>query len=97
VASGRRQPGISRRQARAGAQRSRSDRLEALADELGGQARSCAGDISDPELSERLVKKALSRFGRLDVAINNAGIVHDHDVSAKDASRWKRARSSMSI
>jgi NAD(P)-dependent dehydrogenase (short-subunit alcohol dehydrogenase family) len=54
-----------------------SDRLDALADELGGQAIAVGGDISDPELSERLVKKALSEFGRLDIAINNAGIVHD--------------------
>jgi NAD(P)-dependent dehydrogenase (short-subunit alcohol dehydrogenase family) len=54
-----------------------SERLDALADELGGQAIAVGGDISDPELSERLVKKALSEFGRLDIAINNAGIVHD--------------------
>jgi NAD(P)-dependent dehydrogenase (short-subunit alcohol dehydrogenase family) len=54
-----------------------SDRLDALADELGGQAIAVGGDISDPELSERLVKEALSEFGRLDIAINNAGIVHD--------------------
>jgi NADP-dependent 3-hydroxy acid dehydrogenase YdfG len=33
-----------------------SDRLDALADELGGQAIAVGGDISDPELSERLVK-----------------------------------------
>jgi NAD(P)-dependent dehydrogenase (short-subunit alcohol dehydrogenase family) len=54
-----------------------SDRLEALATGLGGECETCAGDISDPELSERLVDRALSRFGRLDVAINNAGVVHD--------------------
>lgn len=51
--------------------------LEALADELGGKIRTIAGDISDPELSERLVEAAMADFGRLDVAVNNAGIVHD--------------------
>ena len=51
--------------------------LEALAAELGGKSAAIAGDISEPELSERLVETALSKFGRLDVAINNAGIVHD--------------------
>ena len=54
-----------------------SGRLDTLAKELGGQAVAVSGDISDPELSERLVEKALSEFGRLDIAINNAGIVHD--------------------
>ena len=48
-----------------------------VAEELGGKARAIAGDISEPELSERLVEAAMSGFGRLDIAVNNAGIVHD--------------------
>ncbi|MDP2734416.1 MAG: SDR family oxidoreductase [Hoeflea sp.] len=51
--------------------------LEALARELGGDTVAVAGDITDPDLSEILVQTALSRFGRLDIAVNNAGIVHD--------------------
>jgi len=51
--------------------------LDALAEELGGKIAAISGDITDPELSGRLVETALSEFGRLDVAINNAGIVHD--------------------
>ncbi|AZO11605.1 MULTISPECIES: glucose 1-dehydrogenase [unclassified Mesorhizobium] len=35
-----------------------------------------AGNIADEKLSEDLVKLAVQRFGRLDVAVNNAGIVH---------------------
>lgn len=54
-----------------------SGRLDALVQELGSQAVAVSGDISDPALSERLVETALSQFGRLDIAINNAGIVHD--------------------
>lgn len=54
-----------------------SGRLDALVQELGSQAVAVSGDISDSELSERLVETALSQFGRLDIAINNAGIVHD--------------------
>jgi len=54
-----------------------SARLDALAKELGDQTIAVNGDISDPKLSEQLVEKALSEFGRLDIAINNAGIVHD--------------------
>ena len=51
--------------------------LEELAQELGGKTVAVAGDVSEPELSERLVETALSQFGRLDIAVNNAGIVHD--------------------
>jgi NAD(P)-dependent dehydrogenase (short-subunit alcohol dehydrogenase family) len=32
------------------------------------------GDIGDPETAERIVKEALSRFGRIDTLVNNAGI-----------------------
>jgi NAD(P)-dependent dehydrogenase (short-subunit alcohol dehydrogenase family) len=33
-----------------------------------------AGDISDRAVAERIVKEAISRFGRVDTVINNAGI-----------------------
>lgn len=54
-----------------------SERLDALAAELGNRAAVVSGDISDPEHSIEIVDKALGAFGRLDIAINNAGIVHD--------------------
>ena len=54
-----------------------ADRLEALAEELGGKAVALSGDVSDPAVSERLVEKAMSEYGRLDIAVNNAGIAHD--------------------
>lgn len=54
-----------------------SESLETLVSELGGKAIGVCGDITDPDLSQQLVDTALSRFGRLDVAVNNAGIVHD--------------------
>jgi NAD(P)-dependent dehydrogenase (short-subunit alcohol dehydrogenase family) len=33
-----------------------------------------AGDISEPETAKRVVEQALSRFGRMDSLVNNAGI-----------------------
>ena len=33
-----------------------------------------AGDIGDPETAERVVSEAMSRFGRVDTLVNNAGI-----------------------
>jgi len=48
--------------------------LDAFANSLQAETATLAGDISDEALSEGLAKLAVERFGRLDVAINNAGI-----------------------
>lgn len=48
---------------------------QALLDEIGrDQAAFLAGDVAEPETAEAAVKEALSRFDRLDVLVNNAGI-----------------------
>lgn len=46
--------------------------LQALR-ERGYSVEGLAADIADPDTAERAVALALSRFGRLDVLINNAG------------------------
>jgi NAD(P)-dependent dehydrogenase (short-subunit alcohol dehydrogenase family) len=43
---------------------------------LGAEVVAEPGDIADEALVETLAGAAVSRFGRLDVAINNAGICH---------------------
>ncbi len=53
-----------------------AERLTAFAAGIDGESATLAGDIADEALSEDLVRLALKRFGRLDVALNNAGIVH---------------------
>lgn len=52
-------------------------RLAETAASLDAEVATLAGDVADENLSERLVALALERFGRLDVALNNAGIAHD--------------------
>ncbi|MEO3384760.1 SDR family NAD(P)-dependent oxidoreductase [Mesorhizobium sp. CAU 1741] len=49
-------------------------KLEQIAGTLDTETAVLAGDISDEKLSEDLVALALSRFGSLHVALNNAGI-----------------------
>ncbi|ASC90071.1 SDR family oxidoreductase [Alcaligenes faecalis] len=52
--------------------------LDAVAKEIrqsGGRAEFVAGDITQAETHEQLIEAANSRFGGLDIAINNAGIV----------------------
>jgi len=56
----------------------RSARLDTLVCEIqdqGGQAVALAGDVCDPAYAQGLVTLAQTRFGGLDMAFNNAGIL----------------------
>jgi NAD(P)-dependent dehydrogenase (short-subunit alcohol dehydrogenase family) len=41
----------------------------------GGRATFIHGDVSDPAICERMVKTAVDTYGRLDLALNNAGVM----------------------
>lgn len=43
----------------------------------GGRATALTGDVRDPGYAAALVDHALSEFGKLDCALNNAGVVGD--------------------
>lgn len=45
----------------------------------GGEAISTGGDVSDKAAATAMVDLAVQTFGRLDCALNNAGITHGHD------------------
>ncbi|MEY2436532.1 MAG: hypothetical protein QOF97_1368, partial [Acidimicrobiaceae bacterium] len=45
--------------------------------ERGGEAVADYGDVSDDEQSAAMIQQATESFGRLDVLVNNAGIVRD--------------------
>jgi NAD(P)-dependent dehydrogenase (short-subunit alcohol dehydrogenase family) len=54
----------------------REAELESLAAEIvseGGEAAFLAGDVQSEDFAQALVELAVSRFGRLDIAYNNAG------------------------
>lgn len=56
----------------------RKPELEALVQAIGaegGQALAVAGDVGDETFARHLVEQTLERFGRLDVAFNNAGVL----------------------
>jgi NAD(P)-dependent dehydrogenase (short-subunit alcohol dehydrogenase family) len=46
------------------------ERIEAL----GGQATAIPADLTDPAQAARLLRTVVDRHGRLDIAVNNAGI-----------------------
>jgi short-subunit dehydrogenase len=56
----------------------REDRLRQLADDIakidGQKIEIVVGDVTDPQTRQRAVEAAQSRFGGLDILINNAGI-----------------------
>ncbi len=69
----------------------RHELLDALVGEIadaGGSALAVAGDVSDARYARRLVDTARSRFGRLDIAVNNAGTLGPmgptHEVALTD-------------
>jgi short-subunit dehydrogenase len=49
------------------------DKLRRVADEAGG-ALAIVGDVTRPEVRQQAVESTLSRFGRIDVLVNNAGV-----------------------
>jgi NADP-dependent 3-hydroxy acid dehydrogenase YdfG len=55
----------------------RAARVDALATELGGEDKALAvkTDVTDREQVKRLVDAAVDRFGRIDVMLNNAGLM----------------------
>lgn len=56
----------------------RSDRIEALANELGdqgGKAMAVTTDVTDRQQVKQLADKAVETYGRIDVMLNNAGLM----------------------
>lgn len=70
----------------------REKELNALVDDIiadGGQARALAGDVTSEAYSKALVDLAISEFGGLDIAFNNAGILgSDHAVTDLKLEDW---------
>ncbi len=55
-----------------------SETVEALADQIqadGGAATAMACDVADPDAVKALMDLAITRTGRLDVLVNNAGLI----------------------
>ncbi|MFJ1460043.1 SDR family oxidoreductase [Nocardia wallacei] len=54
----------------------------------GGRAVADTGDIATWEGAKNLVDLAVSEFGRLDVVVNNAGILRDGFIAGLEESQW---------
>lgn len=71
----------------------RNERIDALAEELnagGGRALAVATDVTKAEEVQRLVDAAVEAFGRVDVIINNAGLMPRSPLERRKISDWDR-------
>ncbi|ASJ73480.1 SDR family oxidoreductase [Granulosicoccus antarcticus] len=71
----------------------RQDRLEAIANDIrtaGGKAEVLATDVAQADQVQMLVDKAIETFGRLDVMINNAGLMSVAPIAEVKVDEWDR-------
>lgn len=71
----------------------RADRLEALAkkiEALGVKALALPGDASDEATALATVEKTVAHFGKLDIVVNSAGIMHMGSMEATDLAEYRR-------
>ena len=69
----------------------RQDRIRSLADELvrgGGKALAVATDVTRYDQVKRLVDTALQTYGRIDVMINNAGLMPHSPLERTKIDEW---------
>jgi 3-oxoacyl-[acyl-carrier protein] reductase len=67
----------------------REEGLQRTAESLaGGEALTFPGDLTDEETVRQLVRRALERFGRLDIAVNAAGVMKQTRLEAISKAEW---------
>jgi NADP-dependent 3-hydroxy acid dehydrogenase YdfG len=69
----------------------RADRIEMLAKELqdnGGRALALAVDVTRRDQVKKLVDSAVEQFGRVDVLLNNAGVMPLSPMERLNVEEW---------
>jgi len=71
----------------------RADRLQALVDEItraGGKASAVVTDVTDATQVQALVDTAVEKYGRIDVILNNAGVMPHSPLERRKIDDWNR-------
>ena len=66
-----------------------ADRVVEEIRSAGGDAVANYDNVATPEGGEKIVRSALDAFGRLDVLINNAGILRDKSLIKMEPANWQ--------
>jgi 3alpha(or 20beta)-hydroxysteroid dehydrogenase len=61
-----------------------------LASEIGGSARYAHLDVTDPDQWDAVVATATSEFGKLNVLVNNAGVLNGAPIEKFRLNDWRR-------
>mgnify|MGYP000876607468 CR=1 FL=1 len=62
---------------------------QTLVGELGAQGFLVSGDVTDPEICDAMIDAAVDHFGRLDVLVNGAGVIHVGDAQSTSPAQWR--------
>jgi NAD(P)-dependent dehydrogenase (short-subunit alcohol dehydrogenase family)/acyl dehydratase/putative sterol carrier protein len=72
-----------------GGSSSPADRVVAEIRDAGGQAVASYDNVATVEGGEKIIKTALDEFGRVDILINNAGILRDKSFVKMEPEAWQ--------
>jgi NADP-dependent 3-hydroxy acid dehydrogenase YdfG len=70
----------------------RADRLAALVKRIeaaGGRAAAFAADVSEQSGADAVAQQVLTRYGRIDILVNSAGIMRPGDTESSDPAHWR--------
>jgi NADP-dependent 3-hydroxy acid dehydrogenase YdfG len=70
----------------------RKEALEAVAAQIrigGGGAVPLVCDVAQPDQIATCVAHTIAEFGRIDVLVNNAGVMHNGRIGGADVSEWR--------
>ena len=68
----------------------RGDAVRRTIEDAGGTAAFIPGDVTDSAFCDRLIEEAVRHFGRLDVLVNCAGVVHIGAADQTTDEAWRQ-------